>query len=90
MHTSYEKIKETLNNASGLDIKYVRFTGGEPLLRKDLLKILKYAKTKGFYIFLNTNATLLDNTIIKHLEKYVDNILVSLCGYSAYTEAIIN
>lgn len=87
---SYAKIKKILDEASALKIKYIRFTGGEPLLRTDILRILKYAKSKDFYVFLNTNATLLNESLIKELEKYVDNILISLCGYSNYTEKMIN
>lgn len=87
---SFNKIKAVLLEAKGLNIRYIRFTGGEPLLRTDILKILDYAKSKGFYIFLNTNATLLDNSIIKSLEKYVDNILISLCGYDINSESSIN
>ncbi|TSC93552.1 MAG: hypothetical protein CEN91_217, partial [Candidatus Berkelbacteria bacterium Licking1014_85] len=49
-------------------------------LRPDIIKILRYAKSKNFYVFLNTNGTLLKQDIIIELEKYVDNILVSFCS----------
>lgn len=87
---SYSKIKKILDEAKGLNIKYVRFTGGEPLLSRNILKILKYAKSQNFYVFLNTNATLVTDSMIKELESCVDNILISLCGYNSYTENIIN
>ena len=86
----YDKIKKVLDEAKNLDIRYVRFTGGEPLLSSDIIKILKYAKSKNFYIFLNTNGTLLNDYFIEELEKYVDNILISLCGYNFYIENEIN
>lgn len=35
------------------------FTGGEPLIRKDIFDILRYAKCKGFNIILLTNGTLI-------------------------------
>jgi len=87
---SFNKIKKILDTAKKLNIKYIRFTGGEPLLRKDILKILSYAKSKDFYIFFNTNATLATRPLIKKLEKYIDNILISLCGYNFHTEGVIN
>jgi len=43
-------------------------TGGEPLTRKDFLKIYDYAYTKDFLIFLFTNATLFDSKIASFLK----------------------
>ena len=90
IYPSFSKIKKVLDDARRLNIKYARFTGGEPLLRKDILKILIYAKSKGFHTFLNTNATLLNTKTIRVLEKCADNVLVSLCGYDNLTEELIN
>ncbi|PIY82331.1 MAG: heme biosynthesis protein, partial [Candidatus Omnitrophica bacterium CG_4_10_14_0_8_um_filter_44_12] len=39
-------------------ISIVRFTGGEPLLRNDIFELIKYAKSKGLKIRLNTNGSL--------------------------------
>jgi len=86
----YNRIKKVLDEAEKINIRYVRFTGGEPLLKNDILKILRYAKSKDFYVFLNTNGTLLNDYSIGELEKCVDNILVSLCGYNYYIENEIN
>ena len=86
----FKKIKQVLNEASALNIKYIRFTGGEPLLRNDLIKILSRAKEMGFYVFLNTNSTLLNRDIISKIEKYTDNILVSICGYDLASEKKIS
>ncbi len=58
------------------NIKAVRFTGGEPLLRSDLSSILAYAKSKHLYVILNTNATLFNSDNIDLL-AYVDSLLVS-------------
>lgn len=44
---------------------------GEPLLNKDLLQLVKYAKEKNFlYVDLITNATLLNKDIANKLIKY--------------------
>lgn len=58
-------------------VKAVRFTGGEPLLRDDIEEILRYAKSKGLYVILNTNGILLKKENILLLD-YVDDLLISL------------
>ena len=58
-------------------INGIRFTGGEPFLRRDILKILKYAKSKDIYVKVNTNFTLIKEKNISILEKYVDEFLIS-------------
>ena len=87
---SLNKIREIIDEAKLLGIKEIRFTGGEPLLEfKKLMQAMKYAKSKGFYLFLNTNATLFNNKIIEKIENFVDNILISLQGFNSKTEAFI-
>lgn len=68
-----EEIKETANA--------VRFTGGEPFLRKDLKDILQYAKKNKIYTILNTNGALINKNNISAL-AYVDDILISLHDFS--------
>lgn len=82
----FETIKKTLEEAKSMGISYVRFTGGEPLLRRDIVKILRYTKQNGFTVFLNTNGFLLDKKKIESIENYVDNILISICGYNSRLE----
>jgi len=75
-----------IDEMSDLGIKTVRFTGGEPCLSKNLTQILKYARNKGFYTLLNTNAGLLSPDLIDQLENYVDNMLISFQGYDPASE----
>ena len=56
-------------------VKCIRLTGGEPLLRNDLLEILKFLKNNGFYVKLNTNLTLYDSN--KENFDYVNDLFVS-------------
>ena len=74
--------KEIMKECKSLGIKAVRFTGGEPLLNKYIENILSYARKKGFYVLLNTNATAISTATLKLLEKTVDNILISLQGFN--------
>ncbi len=74
---SQEDVFKILGDVYNSGIKAVRFTGGEPFLRKDLCEILKKAKSIGLYVILNTNAFLIDEKN-KHCFKYVDLALFSL------------
>jgi radical SAM protein with 4Fe4S-binding SPASM domain len=83
---SLAKIKKIIDECVRLRIKTIRFTGGEPLLYKDIEAALTYAKERNLYIILNTNATILNKKIKLILKNYVNNILVSLQGFSPASE----
>jgi len=84
---SLPDIRRHLARARALGIKNIRFTGGEPFLHPGILKALAAAKKLGFYVLVNTNATLLDRALIKKAAPFIDNILVSLQGWDAASEA---
>ena len=44
------------------------FTGGEPLLRKDIFDLIKYARDKGMTVFLGTNGCLFNDKVIENLK----------------------
>lgn len=46
----------------------VSFTGGEPLLRKDIVSLIEYAARIGLWTNLITNGTLLDDDMVKRLK----------------------
>lgn len=56
------------------------FTGGEPLIRKDSINIMKFAKKHGHNVVLFTNGVLIDEDNILELSKCVDEIQVSMEG----------
>lgn len=45
----------------------INFAGGEPLLRKELLELIKYSAEKGFDTLLVTNAFLIDEAMAKKI-----------------------
>jgi len=47
----------------------VSFTGGEPLLRKDIVSIVEYAHRIGLWTNLITNGTLLNENLVKELKN---------------------
>jgi GTP 3',8-cyclase len=55
-----EQVKNILSEARSAGILTVKFTGGEPLLRKDIVELIRAASLAGFEdIALTTNGTLL-------------------------------
>ena len=52
---------------------YLGFTGGEPFIRKDILDILWFAKKKGFELIIYTNGSLINEIIVKELQKLRPN-----------------
>ena len=89
---SYSEICSILNQLAELGCFHINLTGGEPLVRPDFFRILAYAKRKGFYVILQTNATLLTPRFVESLkETGVDQVDVSLYGmtpsvYEAITQ----
>lgn len=61
-----------------LDVKILSITGGEPLLRKDIINIIKLF-SKDFFVVLNTNGTLINKEMAEKLKSsglYALNISV--------------
>ncbi|OGO03330.1 MAG: hypothetical protein A2Y59_04350 [Chloroflexi bacterium RBG_13_52_14] len=57
------------------------FTGGEPLLRKELFLILDYVRGNGFSIALMSNGTLIDSDMAQRIkEAGVSDVQISLDG----------
>ncbi len=61
-----------------LGIKHLNFSGGEPLLRKDILKAARYAKSLGISTMVNTNGLLINESNIKEIAHSFNRVTVSL------------
>jgi uncharacterized protein len=84
----FSDIDQVLLYLEKLDIQSVSFSGGEPLLRQDLLlsyiSAIRQAFGRTMYIWLNTNGDLVDNAIMKDLANAgLDEIRIDL-GASHY------
>ncbi len=84
--SSLEK-KDAINTDKGISLikemadagtKMLTFTGGEPLLRKDIGVLVEEAKRNGIYTTMNTNGILLPKRMDEI--KNVDMVQVSLDG----------
>jgi MoaA/NifB/PqqE/SkfB family radical SAM enzyme len=76
-----EQIFQLISDLNAKDVFYVALTGGEPLLRKDLLEIIKYACNFDSTVSLLTNGTLLTEEFIRQLPKKNFVVSVSLDGF---------
>jgi MoaA/NifB/PqqE/SkfB family radical SAM enzyme len=73
-----EDVFKVLDNLANSSVTLVSLEGGEPLRRKDLGEILRYASTKPFYIFFTTNGLLLDRAPMEEYGKYIDYLHISI------------
>lgn len=79
-----EDIFRNLKTAKNkLKIKFVDFTGGEPLLHKNIAAILEYAKNLGFYTSITTNTGLYPK-MAEQLKDKIDFLLFSIDGTKAF------
>ncbi len=66
------------------------FTGGEPMRRKDFLEIVTAARSRGFFVELLSNATLVDEAMARRLrQEGVQKVQVSLYGADAATHEAV-
>jgi cyclic pyranopterin phosphate synthase len=79
-----EEIAEILRVAAKFDIRSVKFTGGEPLLRQDLLEIVR-SVPEGMESSLTTNGTLLADLASGLKEAGLRRVNVSLDSLNAET-----
>lgn len=81
-HTNQgQKFSEIIFNLSLLKkwgIKDIVFSGGEPLLRQDIGKILEASAAMGFNVDLCTNGTLVSKETAKLLKEFLSEISISL------------
>ena len=66
---STEEAKRTIKDLKENNFTYIKFTGGEPFVRKDMIEILKYASELGFDMDISSNASLLTKEIVIQLKQ---------------------
>ena len=77
---SYDNCIKIIDELIKNDFDYIKFTGGEPFIRKDFINILKYANNK-INFDISTNASLIDENVIKELTNININFIhISLDG----------
>jgi len=81
-------IKKVLSDGRRLGAKEVHITGGEPLVRKDVLEILKITHTLGYFVRLQTNLWAFQQEMIPQFKKYTREILTSIDGLEKSHDSI--
>jgi len=82
---STEQAKRLLAQLPGANVPVALFSGGEPLLREDLLELLAEAKGLGLRTVISTNGTRIDSdTAGKLAERDLSYIGISLDGQEPF------
>jgi cyclic pyranopterin phosphate synthase len=78
-----EDVQHVLEAAVSLGMSSVRFTGGEPLLRRDLAQMVSYARELGVEdVSITTNATLLERRLPELVGAGLTRVNISLDAVS--------
>ena len=64
-----DEIKGVLDQAVAMGIPKIDYFGGEPLLRQDIVELVRYGESLGLYISLTTNAWLLNAELVGQLRQ---------------------
>ncbi|MCK5698916.1 MAG: radical SAM protein [Candidatus Aenigmarchaeota archaeon] len=72
------EIMGLIDEFARMNFEWLKLTGGEALLRKDVFQIIDYAKDKGLKVRLNSNCELIDRRVARKLN--VDLVQVSVDG----------
>ncbi|MDD4650677.1 MAG: radical SAM protein [Methanothrix sp.] len=82
-----ERVKAILSEAASLGCLTVRFTGGEPLLRKDFAELYIFSRRLGMRVMLFTNACLINAEIADLLSRVPPRELVEVSVYGMTRES---
>ncbi len=66
---STEEAKRFIDDLAEMKIPVLLFSGGEPLLRKDIFELASYATSKGLKCSLSTNGTLITPEVAEKLKE---------------------
>ncbi len=73
--------KDLIDDLAQFGAPVILFSGGEPLMRKDLPELALYARSKGMRAVISTNGTLIDKKMAKVLKEIgLSYVGVSLDG----------
>lgn len=75
---SHEEKFKAIDNLKKLGVNKITFSGGEPLVEKDIFEYVKHTKNNNLNVGFLTNGLLLDDEKIKFLATNVDSLSISL------------
>jgi len=77
-----DEAKRVIDILADMKIAVLSFTGGEPLLRKDIYALIEHAKKRDLYVKISSNGTMPLSSYQDLLGKGVDSINISMDGLS--------
>ncbi len=80
-----DKALKLIDEVARLEPRHVSFTGGEPLLRKDIFTLLERANEYDFSKDIVTNSTTITREVAKKLYELDVNVIISLDAASKET-----
>ena len=72
---STSEAKKAIDRISSLGVSVFTFSGGEPLLRKDIFELSRFAKSRGMTTILYTNGTKIEND--RSFKDAFDSVTIS-------------
>lgn len=70
--------KELIRQGYQAGVRYIDFTGGEPVLNQNLSQLVQYAKSLGIKTEITTNGIARLTKNVREAEEYVDKLNISL------------
>lgn len=86
---SWPMIRNLLDDAKQGGVEHVRLYGGEPLLHRDLPKMVEYCRQIGLTPYVTTNATLLEQKIDALYSAGLRAITVGFYGVGSHYDAYV-
>lgn len=86
----WETVRDLLDDCKSLGIRNIRLYGGEPLLHRDIVRIVKHSTSLGLHTWLTTNAILLKKKVDALYDVGLRRISIGFYGtnegYDAYVQ----
>ena len=84
---TFEEGKSLIDDLAGFGVPVLLFSGGEPLVRKDLPDLAAYAVEKGMRAVISTNGTLITKNMARTLKEIgLSYVGISLDGMEAIND----
>lgn len=85
-YLSTQQIKDCIDKFISIGVEHITITGGEPLLRKDILEILDYTRSHfSGNLTLMTNGLLINENNVDQLITYLNSFNISIDGIDEET-----
>lgn len=78
LELSTSEVKNILDQLAAAGVFRINFNGGEPLFRQDFFEICRHASSLGLDLHMNTNATLIDDSVAAQIAELMPSVCISL------------